>query len=359
MSSIEHWQPVLPSASLRKKPVGVRLCGREVVLFRSAAGVACALADRCPHRGMRLSLGRVERGRLTCPYHGWSFDAAGKAESPANPKSAACAERFDVAEKYGLIWLREAGGEHALPDLGGAGFHLAHAICKVVKAPVEVLLDNFTEVEHTAVAHLLFGYDRERLGEVGLKSESRSDSVWSYCRGPQKKLPRVVEPFIKVYTGDDFTVEFSTFFTPLHARYEMWWEEPGTGVARPFRLREAAYFSPLGERESRLTALYFTTMSPNVLSRLSAPIVRRLIDYEFELDRRLIENVLHTGPHLHGCSLGRFDKALVAQRRRLREAAVASAPRREYGDGAAGGPLADSYPDHAGGSWVVNAAPKS
>src|SRR5262245_18607888 len=49
MAVFDHWHPVLFSNELRKKPVGVRLCGKELVLFRGAGGEAAALDDICPH----------------------------------------------------------------------------------------------------------------------------------------------------------------------------------------------------------------------------------------------------------------------------------------------------------------------
>ena len=59
MGSMDHWHPVLAAKQLRQKPVGVRLNGRELVLFRSANGRFGALDDCCSHRRMRLSLGHV------------------------------------------------------------------------------------------------------------------------------------------------------------------------------------------------------------------------------------------------------------------------------------------------------------
>jgi nitrite reductase/ring-hydroxylating ferredoxin subunit len=65
-------------------------------------------ADRCPHRGARLSLDRVREGRLECPYHGWRFAAEGRCVAiPALPGFApptshrvhAWSPRFDKAYK--------------------------------------------------------------------------------------------------------------------------------------------------------------------------------------------------------------------------------------------------------------------
>ncbi|RDJ93358.1 DUF3416 domain-containing protein, partial [Lacticaseibacillus rhamnosus] len=61
------------------------------VVWRGPDGTARAWADRCPHRGMRLSFGYVRENTLTCIYHGWSFGSgpgAGAARClgvPAHP----------------------------------------------------------------------------------------------------------------------------------------------------------------------------------------------------------------------------------------------------------------------------------
>jgi nitrite reductase/ring-hydroxylating ferredoxin subunit len=74
-------------------PVGSRRCvtvsGREIVVF-NVYGEFFGLADRCPHRGAKLSAGTLvgriesagvgnyrlaERGlTVRCPWHGWEYD---------------------------------------------------------------------------------------------------------------------------------------------------------------------------------------------------------------------------------------------------------------------------------------------
>src|SRR5690348_11691014 len=103
MAMLDHWHPVLFSHQLKEKPVGVRLCGREIVLFRGARGRITALADLCPHRRMRLSCGSVVNQRLQCLYHGWTFDCDGHGESPATPRLYANVERYDVCENTGAV----------------------------------------------------------------------------------------------------------------------------------------------------------------------------------------------------------------------------------------------------------------
>ena len=48
--------------------------GHEIALFRDASGKARAVEDRCPHRRVPLTLGKVVDGAIRCAYHGWTFD---------------------------------------------------------------------------------------------------------------------------------------------------------------------------------------------------------------------------------------------------------------------------------------------
>jgi len=75
------WYPVAVAADLEAdRPHAVALLGRELVLWRDAAGAWRCFEDRCPHRAAPLSQGRLERGALQCNYHG---AAGGGRRSPA------------------------------------------------------------------------------------------------------------------------------------------------------------------------------------------------------------------------------------------------------------------------------------
>ncbi|MEO0062645.1 MAG: hypothetical protein RLZZ08_1205 [Pseudomonadota bacterium] len=90
------------------------LAGEKVVLFRDDAGRMAALIDRCPHRGVALSLGKLADGRLECPFHGWQFDGQGRnCFVPWNPDAkhdTLGATALPVREAGGLVWL------HTGPD---------------------------------------------------------------------------------------------------------------------------------------------------------------------------------------------------------------------------------------------------
>ena len=105
-----HWHPVAALTEVHAQPLAVQLLGQSLVLWRDEAGAVHAWADQCPHRGARLSLGRVCAGRLECPYHGWQFVPSGQCvRVPALPDfvppAGHTARVFAVQVWCELVWV--------------------------------------------------------------------------------------------------------------------------------------------------------------------------------------------------------------------------------------------------------------
>lgn len=118
----EFWTPVLPAAELGERPYAMQLAGQRIVLFR-ADGAVHALVDVCPHRGVALSGGKVVRGCLQCPFHGWEFAGDGSCRHvPMNPgvdRARLAATALPVRERAGLIWVHtgpDAASEPHIPE---------------------------------------------------------------------------------------------------------------------------------------------------------------------------------------------------------------------------------------------------
>ena len=73
--------------------------GKPVAVCR-VGGVLHALDGTCPHRGGPLGEGTLADGVLTCPWHGWRFEAATGNCLNAPGKAAV---RFPVREESGSI----------------------------------------------------------------------------------------------------------------------------------------------------------------------------------------------------------------------------------------------------------------
>ena len=112
-----HWYVACRSGQLKGRPLERVVLGERLVLFRGKDGKVGALANRCAHRNLALSRGRVEADGLACAYHGWTYDPSGTCvRVPAACKPFAKQARprvpaYPVREKQGLIWayLSEKG----------------------------------------------------------------------------------------------------------------------------------------------------------------------------------------------------------------------------------------------------------
>lgn len=122
--SAETWHAVARSEDLTAAHIfHARLNGQELAVWRDDAGRPNVWENRCPHRGVRLTLGHNFGPFLRCQYHGLRF-ASGTGECiavPAHPGMTASkslrARSYSVIERYGLVWTTLIGSESE-PRLG-------------------------------------------------------------------------------------------------------------------------------------------------------------------------------------------------------------------------------------------------
>jgi phenylpropionate dioxygenase-like ring-hydroxylating dioxygenase large terminal subunit len=168
---VDDWHPVARLEELAEGgPIGVRLLGEELVLWRSG-GELFAWRDLCMHRGTRLSLGRVVEGaRLECPYHGWTYGTDGRcvlmpAHPDQSPSAKARVATFRAAAAYGLVWVSLGTGAHPIPK-----FELmedpSHQVLMAgpyrVRASAPRIVENFLDIGHFPFVHEGILGDRAR-----------------------------------------------------------------------------------------------------------------------------------------------------------------------------------------------------
>jgi len=179
------WTPLLETRELARKPMRVDLAGEGVVLFRGEGGRIGALIDRCPHRGVRLSLGQVTReGCLECPFHGWRFAPDGANRFvPLNPDAKLdqlSANALPVRTLGDMIWVftapvKEAPFEPVAPEgLVAPGLARTYVsrlwACHWTRA-----MENMLDSPHLPFVH------KRTIGKPLLRrmtSQSRMDIVW-------------------------------------------------------------------------------------------------------------------------------------------------------------------------------------
>ncbi len=200
------WHPVAQSHEvLKDAPLSVKLLDQAVVLWRDNEGAVQAFVDRCPHRGARLSMGRVENGHLECPYHGWQFASGGQCvKVPAVPDFVPPATQrvksFDVQEAYGLVWVRLQEGEAenanaaALPAFAAeSDEHLRKVNCGPydVAASAPRIIENFLDMSHFGFVHEGWLGSRDATAMAAYKVESTATGVLATgCKAvqPQSNL---------------------------------------------------------------------------------------------------------------------------------------------------------------------------
>ena len=122
-----RWFPVCRGEeAFLRHIVHTALLGQELAVWRADDGAVNAWVNRCPHRGVRLSVGTNLGDRLKCRYHGWEYESgtAQCVERPAHPgekpPSIVRARAFPCVEESGYVWVRLSGedGDDPVPAPG-------------------------------------------------------------------------------------------------------------------------------------------------------------------------------------------------------------------------------------------------
>lgn len=160
-----HWYIACRSQQLAKGPLARTIVGEALAVFRDAAGNAAALIDRCAHRNLALSRGKVTADGLRCAYHGWSWGADGHCTRiPSACEPDACrairVKSYPVKEQQGFVWVWMSSAEKPeparepplFPWLGEPVWR--HFVMeRVFEADAFHCVENFLDVPHTAHVH--------------------------------------------------------------------------------------------------------------------------------------------------------------------------------------------------------------
>lgn len=89
------------------------VAGMPVLMTRGADGTVRAFANICRHRGAPVASGCGNARAFTCPYHGWTYDTAGKLLGTTDKTGFAGLDlashglaRLPAAEKHGILFVR-------------------------------------------------------------------------------------------------------------------------------------------------------------------------------------------------------------------------------------------------------------
>ena len=96
-----QWVKVAETAEIPPGDSKAFIVQRESIAVFNVDGEYFAISNRCPHAAGPLVQGFVEKGRVVCPWHAWSFPL-----SPVNPPNDGVA-RYRVLIEDGQIYLNQ------------------------------------------------------------------------------------------------------------------------------------------------------------------------------------------------------------------------------------------------------------
>jgi len=319
MGMIDHWHPVVRSRRLGGAPVLARVAGHNIAVYRTSSGVA-ALGDECPHRRMRLSLGTVVGDKLQCLYHGWTFTPDGQGESPGTPKLHACANSYEAREEHGAVWVKPREATATFPTFDVAGYLPICVLKHTAEAPLELVTDNFCEIEHTPTTHAIFGYDLKRMHEVAVQFEPTDTTVRIINSGPSKRFGLLLRTLVGIRKNFLFYDDWTTHFSPVYSVYDHWWADPNGGQESKVRWRLNIFFTPVDDKRTDLmTFAYAKSRWPGPAGglRLFRWLMRTHLDREIRLDLEILKGLASQETGIEGMKLSRFDRVLGLNRERI------------------------------------------
>ena len=237
----KYWYPVARIEDVGEVPIATLLLDIQLAIFRGAEGISAVL-DRCPHRWVKLSAGKVINGNIECPYHALQFSGAGQCvHIPGALKAAGSTQvprsfrvdSFSVKEKIGLVWvcLDDTEGRD-LPEFPGVdGVKLLYMEPRDVPCSSQRQIENFFDLGHLPIVHqpslggdvntpiapgkilivdegvlqIIADYDEVPMGEKGIR--------------PVQYTHRITVPFVAdlTITDDHGDARFINVATPISA----------------------------------------------------------------------------------------------------------------------------------------------
>ena len=117
------WYVGARSHEVTRVPFQRFMLDEPLVFYRTTAGRAVVLDDRCIHRFAPLSSGCVEGDNIVCGYHGFTYDPSGNCVAIPGVErtpSKVGVNSYPTVEKWGWIWVwmgdKEQVDETKIPD---------------------------------------------------------------------------------------------------------------------------------------------------------------------------------------------------------------------------------------------------
>lgn len=177
------WDHEVPAGGMLAR----KLLDENWVIAGLSDNTFAMMADRCPHRFVALSKGRVEGDVIHCPYHGLGFDRAGAcvhSPFPGAPPEHVQARTMPLVHRHRGLWFWPGDPALADPDLipdfafvDRANMTRSHLL---IRGNYELMTDNLMDLTHAEFLHAeSFGVNGSIfLGKQTVRSDE-TGAIWN------------------------------------------------------------------------------------------------------------------------------------------------------------------------------------
>ena len=261
------WYVACMSGELADGPLGRTLLDEKLVIFRGEDGAAGVLQDRCPHRFVRLSSGKVAGNAIECPYHGLRFDAAGQCVhqpfEQGDPAPHNRVRSWSVVEKGGFVWLWAGEADLADPALIPASMAIlddpelktVYGYLRIA-GNYQLVTDNLLDLSHVDFIHpdarLPEGFETYEN-----KVEQKGDQVMNWLWKPNS-TPNFIQAALRGSSASKADVfSHMEWNAPALMMLRTGLQDPGEPEGSDLNLPSAQLLTP----ETETSTHYFWTVS--------------------------------------------------------------------------------------------------
>ena len=271
------------------------LVNQRVIIWRDGSGKAVALQDRCAHRLVPLSTGKIVDGQIECGYHGLRFNGTGACTfvpgQDTLPKSGGV-KSFPIAERHALLWFwpgaAELADESLVPDLHWMecdGWDVASGYAHF-NCDYRLINDNLLDLSHETYIH------KHTIGNDSVADSPVVSKVIDGCIvRAHREMPNIdPPPFFSMLLGRDGKInrwQVAIYTPPGINMTEAGFYPVGTARSNAFVHRPMHLITP----ETENTSHYFWGVARNF--RLNDPEVtanmQKSVAHTFSEDKALLE----------------------------------------------------------------------
>ena len=234
-----YWYVAAWARDLGREPLARIMLNEPVVLFRKRDGTPVALEDRCIHRRLPLSMGRLLGDEIQCHYHGLVFDGTGacvKIPGQERIPTSVRVKSYPAVERNQCIfvWM----GDPDAPDASRIPTHFSvldnegwttSLVDRPVRCHYQLINDNLLDLSHLATVHAST-VGTAHVADVADVEAERDGSHVKVSRWTMDVPPATTYQQFGNYDGNIDRWQVSEFFPPAYFRINNGAASVGTGA---------------------------------------------------------------------------------------------------------------------------------